>query len=76
MNIKDSVQMKEFIIKILKDADSSDDLNRAKFAFRNHSKEDMNKPYGESDTTPAEIIASYEEANKKIDAAIAWIQNI
>ena len=63
----------DFIIRLLEIA-KGDDLQRARFAFRHYSPEEMNKPHGESGKTRAEIIAAYEAHEAKIDSAIAWVR--
>lgn len=53
----------------------SDDTARARAAFRNFTPEQMNQQYGESEKTPAQIIASYESDDAQVDAAINWVKS-
>ncbi len=50
-----------------------DDLYRAKAAFRGLSTAEMNKEYGQSGQTRAEIVRGYETHNAKVDAALTWL---
>jgi hypothetical protein len=50
-----------------------DDLHRARAAFRNYTPEQMQKEYGQSGDTPAQILADYEAYERKIDEAILWV---
>lgn len=52
----------------------SDDLERAKAAFRNCTQDQMQEQYGQSGKTLTEIIAEYEAHSAKVDAAIAWVR--
>jgi hypothetical protein len=52
-----------------------DNLARARHAFKDCTPAEMNAEYGQSGRTPAQIIASYEEHNAKVDAAIEWVKN-
>lgn len=64
--------MKETVRKIVEGA-RGDDLSRAKMAFQGWPVADMNKPYGQSSSTPNQIIKGYEEWNRKIDDCLKWI---
>lgn len=51
-----------------------DDLYRARSAFKNYTPEQMQEKYGASSKTCAEIIAGYEEHERQINEAIAWVE--
>ena len=53
-----------------------DNLYRAKAAFARYTPEQMNKPYGQSDKTPTEILASYEAHEAKVLAAKRWLEGL
>lgn len=50
-----------------------DNVERAKAAFRNMSSEEMDAEWGESGSTPRQILAGYEAHQQRIAAAIAWV---
>lgn len=50
-----------------------DDLYRARSAWRGLSPEEMNKKYGQSGKTRAEILAGYEAHSDEVDAALRWL---
>lgn len=53
---------------------TGDDTYRAKAAFRNCTPEEMQQEYGQSGQTRAEILASYEAHDAKVQAAIDWVK--
>lgn len=53
-----------------------DDFYRAKAAFRNYTPEEMQKQYGVSGRTCAEILAEYEEFDTKVSETIAWVKSV
>jgi hypothetical protein len=57
------------------EAMKGDDLARAKAAFRHLDDTQMHQPYGYSLKTPAQILAEYEEIERKADEAIAWVRS-
>lgn len=67
--------LKELIIKALKNT-KGDDACRARQAFSGLSAEDMQKEYGESGQSCAEILAGYETCDARIDAAIDWVSSL
>lgn len=66
---------KELAIRALESM-QSDDLYRARAAFKNYTPEQMQEQHGQSGKTRAEILSVYEKANAEIDAAIAWVKSI
>ena len=69
------ITTRNFIISLLKEH-RGDDLDRARHAFRNYTPAQMNAPYGQSDKTPAQIIAGYEQRELEIDNAIDWVEQV
>jgi hypothetical protein len=65
---------KQFVVNVLEQM-RGDDLQRARFRFRHYTEEQMNKPYGQSDRTPVEILAMYEAHETQVNAAIAWVKS-
>ena len=53
-----------------------DDTARARAAFRGMSADQMQKLYGESGKTRAQILSDYEAHDALIDAAIGWVQSV
>ncbi len=53
-----------------------DDLQRARAAFRNGSPAFMSEEHGQSGMTRAELLASYEDRDARVDAAIGWVLGI
>ena len=51
----------------------SEDLARCRWAFRNHTPEQMQEEYGNSGDSCAEVLAGYQRADAKIQAAINWV---
>jgi len=51
-----------------------DDLERAELAFRGLSPEAMQRQYGDSGHTRAEIVQHYRAARAEIDNAIQWVE--
>lgn len=51
-----------------------DNTALAKAAFRNYTPEQMNRQYGYSEQTCAQILAGYEEFDAKVQAAIDWLK--
>lgn len=70
------VSPREFVLAVLesKMVGARDNLFRFNMAFRNYSAEGMAQKYGESDTTPAELIADAEADVAQIQAAIDWVR--
>ena len=54
----------------------SDDTAKAKAAFRDMTPKQMQEQHGKSGMTRAEILAGYEANDARIDAAIAWVQQV
>ncbi|HYB97530.1 MAG TPA: hypothetical protein VEC57_00155 [Candidatus Limnocylindrales bacterium] len=50
-----------------------DDTARARAAFRGMTPQQMQEEHGVSGRTRAQILASYEAHDAKVDAAIAWV---
>ena len=65
-------EIKETIINALGN-EKGDDLIRAKIAFRSYSTEQMQKIYGQSGQTPAEINEGYEKREARVQQAIDWM---
>lgn len=65
---------KQLAIRALKRM-KGDDLERARFAFKGFTPQQMQQQHGFSGKTRAEILAQYEEADAGIDAAIRWVNN-
>jgi len=65
---------KQLAIKALSQM-KGDDLERARFAFRNKTLEQMQEEYWLSGQSCAEILAEYEEYEAKVDAAILWVES-
>lgn len=53
--------------------DASDNLYRAKAAFKHCTPEQLGQRYGQSDDTRAEIIAGYQESLDDANQAIEWV---
>ena len=53
-----------------------DDLYRAKATFARYTPEQMNKPYGQSNMTPTEMLAGYEAHEAKVLAAKCWLEGL
>ena len=53
----------------------SEDLARCRRAFRSYTPEEMQEEYGNSGDTCAEVLAGYERADAKIQAAINWVKD-
>jgi hypothetical protein len=66
--------MKNEVRKIVEGA-RGDDLYRAKTAFRWFTNDMMDKPYGQLENTPRQIIADYEKHEKLIDDCLKWIDS-
>lgn len=64
---------KALIIRVLENS-RSDNLYRAKAAFKNYSEEQMDRPYGQSDQTPRQILAGYATADAAVDTALADVR--
>jgi hypothetical protein len=60
-------------VQALRERKNDGDLVRARAFFKDYSLEDMDKTYGFSMMTPRQIIDGYEEENRRIDRAIAWV---
>lgn len=54
-------------------ANTGDDLERARVAFRGMSPEQLQTPYGESDSTPQKILDEYERERALATAAMRWV---
>lgn len=54
----------------------SDDLYRAKSAFRNRTPEQMNEVWSGNGETCAEVLKGYQDREDRVDAAINWIKTI
>lgn len=54
----------------------SDDLQRARAAFRNCTPEQMGEQYGLSGKTRQEILNDYQAHQDRVDAAIAWVKTV
>lgn len=52
----------------------SDDTARARHAFRGMTSQQMQKQYGASGKTCAEVLADYEASDAKVDKAIQWVK--
>ena len=50
-----------------------DDLERAIYAFRNCTPEQMQEEYGESGKTRAQVLSDYYARVDKIEKAILWV---
>lgn len=64
---------KEFTLYVLQ-CHKGDDLYRARAAFKGLTPEQMQREYGQSGQTCAEIIAQYEANEAEVNAAIAWVE--
>lgn len=51
-----------------------DDLYRARRAFNGMSEEQLNRQYGESGKTCAQILREYEYHDEAVRAAISWVE--
>ncbi len=51
-----------------------DDLERARMAFQRFTQKEMDLPYGQSDATPREILAAYEQHRTRVDLAIQTVE--
>mgnify|MGYP001579315069 CR=1 FL=1 len=51
-----------------------DDLHRARAAFAHLSDQQMDQEYGVSGKTCREILAGYEEREKAVRDATAWVE--
>lgn len=69
--------MKEQVLKILQDkrAGISDNVHRANLSFRHLSEDELDQPYGHSESTCREIKEGYEKSLINIDACIEWVNN-
>lgn len=70
-----STEHKELAIRALQGL-KGDDTYRARRAFQGMSAADMSQEHGQSGRTRAEILAEYESYDAKVDAAIAWLNEI
>ncbi len=61
------------LIKKVLEQYRGDDIYRAKSAFRNLTADQMQRQYGQSGKTCAEILAGYEAHEKKVNDALAWL---
>lgn len=64
---------KELAIQALENM-KSDDLYRARAAFRGMTSKQMQEQYGQSGKTREQIIADYEKHEDRVNAAIAWVR--
>ena len=64
---------KETVLRAL-EAYRGDDLYRATMAFRHCSPAEMEMQYGQSGQTRAAILRGYQEREKAIQEAIAWVK--
>jgi adenylosuccinate synthase len=53
-----------------------DNYPRAKAVFRNYTPEQMQKQYGQSGSTCAQILEEYKQYEEEVDAAIKWVKSI
>lgn len=67
--------IKEYVLQTLQNC-RGDDLYRARSAFKNWPEEAMNRPYGQSDRTPKQILEAYEKAENKLNEAIKWVERV
>jgi uncharacterized protein YjbJ (UPF0337 family) len=69
--------MKDEIIKIVKSAmgGAEDNLYRANLQFGKMTLKELNKPYGQSDKTCAEILNGYRDHKEKLKKCIDWLQD-
>jgi hypothetical protein len=63
----------QFILRALENY-RGDNLWRARAAFGGMNEWQLKQPYGMSGKTRAEILAEYEEHEREVDAAIAWVK--
>lgn len=64
------------IINLLESHKRGDDLCRAYAAFKHYTAEKMNMKYGESDSTPNQIIAGYEAIDRDIDRLVSSFKEL
>lgn len=69
------IETKQFIIDCV-NQHRSDDLIRAKVAFRNLSSERMQEQYGRSGQTRQQILDGYEEREQQCNSAIAELKRL
>jgi hypothetical protein len=67
-------EVRETILRALSSAGCSDDLNRARSAWRRCTPEQMAQQYGESGQTRQQILGGYLAAQARFDAARAWVE--
>jgi hypothetical protein len=70
-----SAAYKEMAIQALERM-RGDDLYRARAAFSRKSPAEMNREYGMSGQTCAQILAGYEKRDAEVTAAIKWIEGV
>lgn len=51
-----------------------DDLARARAAFRGMTPEEMQRQHGESGLTRAQVLAGYEDEDRAVREALAWLE--
>lgn len=67
-------EQKNQIIDVL-NRSKSDDLQRARLAFRNYTPEQMQGQWGMSGKTCAEILRGYEEHDSRINGLIQAVRD-
>lgn len=68
-----AVPVKETILRAL-ESYRGDNLQRARWAFKGLSPDEMAQQYGQSGQTRAELLAGYEAHDQTVSDAVAWVK--
>ena len=72
------IESKTIVLALLMDAlmNATDNVRRAEFAFESYSSEMMNQEYGQSGSTPANLLDGYYEQAHRVREAIEWVNTL